>query len=104
MDLTQRTPPTTTSSCPMQVSEKDLMIRISSSKISVSDTHGHAGRAGIHAVHNESAAAADVVDGILQEFDGAGGLDHDVEPVRVVLEILDSIKYKDPLKAAIAFD
>lgn len=69
----------------MRISEKDPMIRISSSKISASDTPGHAGQAGIHAIHNESAAAADVVDGVLQEFDGAGGLDHDVEPVRAVL-------------------
>ncbi len=44
-----------------------------------------AGGVGVDAVHDERAAAAAVVDGILKDLDRAGGLDDDVEPVRVVL-------------------
>lgn len=45
---------------------------------------------GIHAIHDELTTTTDVVDGVLKDLDATGGLDDNVEPVRVLaLQLLE---------------
>jgi hypothetical protein len=52
----------------------------------------------IDAVNDELAAPAHIMDGILEHLDAAGGLDHDVEAVRVLL--LDALVHGGGILAA----